>query len=67
MNEKARTALTNTNIQEKSSLLWNIADTIRGLYKPHEYGEAILPLTVLRRFDCTLSDTKDKVLAKNLG
>lgn len=53
------------NIQEKAALIWAIADKLTGVYKPHEYGEAILPLTVLRRFDCTLSDTKDKVLAKN--
>ena len=53
------------NIQEKAALIWAIADKLTGVYKPHEYGEAILPLTVLRRFDCTLADTKDKVLAKN--
>lgn len=62
MNEKARTVLTNTNIQEKSSLLWNIADTIRGLYKPHEYGEVILPFTVIKRFHDTLLPTRQAVL-----
>lgn len=35
-----------------------------GVYKPHEYGDVILPLTVIRRFDCILSDTKDAVLQK---
>ena len=35
-----------------------------GVYKPHEYGEVILPLTVIRRFDCILADTKDAVLEK---
>ncbi len=53
------------NIQEKAALIWAIADKLTGVYKPHEYGEVILPLTVLRRFDSTLSDTKDRVLAKN--
>lgn len=53
------------NIQEKAALIWAIADKLTGVYKPHEYGEAILPLTVLRRFDSTLTDTKEKVLAKN--
>ena len=53
------------NIQEKADLIWAIADKLTGVYKPHEYGEVILPLTVIRRFDCTLSKTKDKVLAKN--
>ena len=44
------------NMQEKAALIWAIADKLTGVYKPHEYGEVILPLTVLRRFDCTLSD-----------
>ncbi|MGN0918920.1 MAG: type I restriction-modification system subunit M N-terminal domain-containing protein, partial [Oxalobacter sp.] len=50
------------NINEKASLIWAIADKLTGVFKPHEYGEVILPLTVIRRFDCILSDTKDKVL-----
>lgn len=54
-----------TNIREKADLIWAIADKLTGVYKPHEYGEVILPLTVIRRFDCTLEDTKEKVLAKN--
>lgn len=53
MNETKRHQLTNANIQEKSQLLWNIADTIRGLYKPHEY-DVILPFTVIKRFHDTL-------------
>ena len=62
MNEIKRHLLTNTNIQEKSQLLWNIADTIRGLYKPHEYGEVILPFTVIKRFHDTLLPTRQAVL-----
>lgn len=53
---------TNINVQEKSNLIWNIADTIRGLYKPHEYGEVILPFTVIKRFHDTLLPTHEKVL-----
>ena len=53
-----------TNVNEKAALIWAIADKLTGVYKPHEYGEVILPLTVIRRFDCILSDTKDAVLAK---
>ena len=53
-----------TNISEKAALIWSIADKLTGVYKPHEYGEVILPLTVIRRFDCVLAETKDKVLAK---
>lgn len=52
------------NINEKASLIWAIADKLTGVYKPHEYGEVILPLTVIRRFDCILSDTKEAVLKK---
>ena len=53
-----------SNVNEKASLIWAIADKLTGVYKPHEYGEVILPLTVIRRFDCILSDTKDAVLKK---
>ena len=49
-------------VSEKASLIWSIADKLVGVYKPHEYGDVILPLTVLKRFDFVLSDTKDKVL-----
>ena len=50
------------NVNEKAALIWAIADKLTGVYKPHEYGEVILPLTVIRRFDCVLADTKDAVL-----
>ncbi len=54
---------TTINIQEKANLIWNIADIIgQGLYKPHEYGNVIIPFTVLKRFDDTLKSTKEKVL-----
>lgn len=49
-------------VSEKASLIWSIADKLVGVYKPHEYGDVILPLTVLKRFDSVLSDKKDKVL-----
>lgn len=52
------------NLSEKAALIWAIADKLTGVYKPHEYGEVILPLTVIRRFDCILADTKDAVLEK---
>ena len=52
------------NISEKANLIWAIADKLTGVYKPHEYGEVILPLTVIRRFDCILADTKEAVLQK---
>lgn len=51
------------HIREKADLIWAIADKLTGVYKPHEYGEVILPLTVIRRFDCVLADTKEAVLS----
>ncbi|HPJ17746.1 MAG TPA: class I SAM-dependent DNA methyltransferase [Actinomycetota bacterium] len=47
-----------------AELIWKIADLLRGPYRPKEYGQVILPFTVLRRMDCVLSDTKDAVLAE---
>lgn len=44
------------NIQEKATVIWNVADMLRGPFKPHEYGLVILPMTVVKRFnDCLLS------------
>lgn len=60
MNELQRQ--TNTNIQEKANLIWEGATHLVGLFKPHEYGKVILPLTVLKRFDDALSPTKQAVL-----
>ena len=52
------------NIDQKADLIWAIADKLTGIYKPHEYGEVILPITVIRRFDCILQEKKEAVLAK---
>lgn len=56
---------TNINIQEKANLIWEIATHLVGLYKPHEYGKVILPMTVLKRFDDALATTKQAVLDMN--
>ena len=51
------------NHQELSNLIWTTCDDIlRGLFKPHEYGDVILPFVVLRRLDCVLEPQKDKVI-----
>lgn len=50
------------NIQEKAALIWNVADTLRGPYKPHEYGLVILPMTVIKRFHDCLLPTHGKVV-----
>ncbi len=49
---------------DKVGFIWSVADLLRGDYKAHEYGRVILPLTVLRRLDATLTTTKAAVLAK---
>ncbi len=48
-----------------SSLIWSVADLLRGDYKQSEYGKVILPFTVLRRLDCVLEATKSTVLAEH--
>jgi type I restriction enzyme M protein len=50
------------NFKEKANFLWSIADLLRGHYKQADYGKVILPLTVLRRLDFVLEQTKKKVL-----
>jgi type I restriction enzyme M protein len=45
--------------------IWAVADLLRGDYKQSEYGRVILPLTVIRRLDCVLGDTKDAVIARS--
>jgi len=69
-NEKIN--IVGTNIAEKATMIWNVADMLRGPFKPHEYGLVILPMTVVKRFhDCLLptyqavQDTYEKV--KNLA
>jgi len=52
------------NFQDKVGFIWSIAEILRGPYKPEDYGKIILPLAVLRRFDCVLESTKKEVLAK---
>lgn len=51
-----------TNIAEKATVIWNVADMLRGPFKPHEYGLVILPMTVVKRFHDCLLPTHDAVL-----
>ena len=48
-----------------SNLIWQIADLLRGPYRPPQYERVMLPMTVLRRFDCVLATSKAKVLAEH--
>ena len=50
------------NFKEKADLIWRVADLLRGDYKQSDYGKVILPMTVIRRLDCVLKPTKQKVL-----
>ena len=52
------------NHYDLSGLIWQIADLLRGPYRPPQYERVMLPMTVLRRFDCVLAPTKAKVLAE---
>jgi len=45
------------------NFVWGIADQLRGVYKPHQYGGVILPFTILRRLDCVLEPTREEVCA----
>lgn len=51
-----------SNFQEKVTFIWDLADLLRGAYKRNEYQKVILPLTVLKRFDCVLNHSKKAVL-----
>lgn len=50
------------NHSEKIGFIWSVADLLRGPYHPNQYKDVMLPLTVLRRLDCVLADTKNQVL-----
>ena len=65
MSIEDRQKQTTVNVQEKANLIWAIADKLVGVYKPHEYGNVILPMCVVKRFEDTLAPTKQKVLDMN--
>ena len=60
VNEKS--SAVGVNIQEKATMIWNVADGLRGPFKPHEYGLVILPMTVVKRFHDCLLPTHDAVI-----
>ena len=59
-----RIKVVGTNIAEKATMIWNVADMLRGPFKPHEYGLVILPMTVVKRFHDCLLPTHDAVLVQ---
>ena len=52
------------NFGTKVNFIWKIAELLRGPYRPEKYGDVVLPMAVLRRFDCVLANTKQAVLEK---
>lgn len=60
MNQKIKEV--GVNIQEKATVIWNVANSLFGAYKPHEYGLVILPMVVIKRFHDCLLPTHDKVV-----
>lgn len=56
-----------TSNKKLEDFIWGVADLLRGDYKPHDYGQVILPLTVLRRMDCVLALTKAGVIEAAKG
>ena len=62
MNSNEKIKIVGTNIGEKANLIWNVANSLFGAYKPHEYGLVILPMAVIKRFHDCLLPTRNKVL-----
>lgn len=52
------------SFNDKANFIWSVADLLRGPYKPNQYKDVMLPLTVLRRLDCVLEPNKDAVLQR---
>ena len=54
--------MTEETVKNHAAFIWSVADLLRGTYKQSEYGKVVLPLTVLRRFDCVLAPVKQDML-----
>lgn len=63
MDSNDKIKVVGVNIQEKANLIWNVANSLFGAYKPHEYGLVILPMVVIKRFHDCLLPRREKVLA----
>ena len=50
------------DVTGEANFIWSIANKLRGTYMPDKYGDVVIPMTVLRRFECTLEDTKEAVV-----
>ena len=52
------------DVTTEANFIWSIANKLRGSYMPDKYGDVIIPMVIIRRFECTLKDTKQSVLEK---
>jgi len=50
------------DITQEANFIWSIANKLRGVYMPDKYGDVVIPMTIIRRLECALEDTKDKVV-----
>lgn len=50
------------DITSEANFIWSIANKLRGVYMPDKYGDVVIPMTIIRRLECALEATKDKVL-----
>jgi type I restriction enzyme M protein len=57
--------MSSVSFQSLSNFIWSVADLLRGPYRPPQYERVMLPMTVLRRFDCVLASSKAAVLKKH--
>jgi type I restriction enzyme M protein len=56
---------TPVDISTEANLIWSIANKLRGPYRSDKYKDVIIPMTIIRRLECALEDTKEKVIAKS--
>lgn len=52
------------DVTQEANFIWSIANKLRGSYMPDKYGDVIIPMVIIRRFECALKDTKDAVVQK---
>lgn len=55
---------TPVDVTAEANFIWSIANKLRGSYMPDKYGDVIIPMVIIRRFECTLADTKQAVVDK---
>lgn len=54
------------DITSEANFIWSIANKLRGTYMPDKYADVIIPMTIVRRFECTLEETKAKLSCKSI-